>query len=224
MVRHFSKLEVDNLNLQLKYQHLEESIKISNVKTSSDAPEFDTCFELAKKDEVIQAHSNTIRKLRAQIAQLKSNMGDVTNTNHQMALDSQSFQKQGIINELKHENVWLRAEMSNAKQRYKELFESIKITRDQNNEKVTSLLNKIENLKTRVKGKMRVVSCDHAISNVHVCKKYACDALNVSLPLRNNKLVHNNYLRHLKDCLVILRETIEEDRITKPLDDVVVGA
>lgn len=29
MVRNFSKLEVDNLNLQLKYQHLEESIKIS---------------------------------------------------------------------------------------------------------------------------------------------------------------------------------------------------
>jgi hypothetical protein len=120
--------------------------------------------------------------------------------------------------------VWLRAEMSNAKQRYKELFESIKITRDQNNEKVTSLLNEIENLKTMVKGKMPVVSCDHAISNVHVCKKYACDALNVSLPLRNNKLFHNNYLRHLMDCLVILRETIEDKKITKPLDDVVVGA
>lgn len=120
--------------------------------------------------------------------------------------------------------MWLRAEISNAKHRYKELFESIKITCDQNNEKVTSLLNEIENMKTRVKGKMPVVSCDHAISNVYVCKKYACDALNVSLPLRNNKLVHNNYLRHLKDCLVILRETIEDNRIIKPLDDVVVGA
>ena len=27
MVKHFSKLEVDNLNLQLKYQHLEERVK-----------------------------------------------------------------------------------------------------------------------------------------------------------------------------------------------------
>ena len=60
-VRHFSKLEVDNLNLQLKYQHLEERIKISNAKTSSDAPEFDTCFELSKRDEIIQAHTNTIQ-------------------------------------------------------------------------------------------------------------------------------------------------------------------
>lgn len=49
MVRKFSKLEVDYLKLQLKYQHLEESTKISNAKTSSDAPDFDTCFELGKK-------------------------------------------------------------------------------------------------------------------------------------------------------------------------------
>ena len=96
MVRHFSKLEVDNLNLQLKYQHLEESISISNAKTSSDAPEFDTCFELAKKDDVIQAHSNTIRKLRAQIAQLKSNKGDETNTNYQKSIDSQNCQKKAL--------------------------------------------------------------------------------------------------------------------------------
>jgi hypothetical protein len=93
MVRHFSKLEIDNLNLQLKYQHLEEKINILNAKTSSDAPEFDTCFELAKRDETIQAHTNTIRKLRAQIAQLKSNMGEVTNANYRKSVDSQNFPK-----------------------------------------------------------------------------------------------------------------------------------
>lgn len=224
MVRHFSKLEVDNISLQLKYQHLEESIKLSNAKTSSDAPEFDTCFELSKNDDVIQAHSNTIWKLRAQIAQLKSNMGNVDNTSHLMSLDSHNFQKQNIINGVQHENEWLRAEMSNAKQRYKELFKSIKITRNLNNERVTSLLNEIENLKTMVKGKMLVVSCDHTISNVHACMKFASDALNVSLPLRNNKLVHSNYLRYLKDCLVILRETIDDGRIPNKLDDVISGA
>ena len=50
MVKHLSKLEVDNLNLQLKYQHLEEKTKISKAKISSDAPEFDTYFELTKRD------------------------------------------------------------------------------------------------------------------------------------------------------------------------------
>ena len=51
MVKHLSKLEVDNLNLQLKYQHLEERIKMSKAKRSSDVPEFDAYFELAKRDE-----------------------------------------------------------------------------------------------------------------------------------------------------------------------------
>lgn len=88
MVRHLSKLEVDNLNLQLKCQHLEERIKISNAKTSSDAPEFDAYFELAERDEKIQAHTNTIRKLRVQIAQLKSNTCDVTDTNNLKSIDS----------------------------------------------------------------------------------------------------------------------------------------
>ena len=48
--------------------------------------------------------------------------------------------------------------------------------------------------------------------------------MSVSLPLRNNKLVHSNYLSNLKDCLAILRETIEDERIPKPHDDVIVGA
>ena len=63
---------INNQNLQLKYQHIVERIKISNAKTSSDAPEFDAYFELAKRDEKIQAHTNTIQKLRALIAQLRS--------------------------------------------------------------------------------------------------------------------------------------------------------
>ena len=100
MVRHLSKLEVDNLNLQLKYQHLEERTKISNAKTSSDAPEFDTCFELAKRHEKIQAHTNTIRNLRVQIAQLKSNKCDVIGTQKPQSIDSQNFQFQETINKL----------------------------------------------------------------------------------------------------------------------------
>jgi FtsZ-binding cell division protein ZapB len=112
MVRHLSNLEVDNLNLQLKYQHLEERTKISNAKTSSDAPEFDTCFELAKRDEKIQAHTNTIRMLRAQIAQLKSNNSDVIGTQKQLSVDSQNFQFHDTINKLQHENDWFRAENS----------------------------------------------------------------------------------------------------------------
>jgi hypothetical protein len=58
MVKHFSKLEVDNLNLQLKYQHLEEKIEISKAKTSSDVPEFDAYFEFAKRMKNSSSHEH----------------------------------------------------------------------------------------------------------------------------------------------------------------------
>ena len=126
MVKHFSKLEVDNLNLQLKYQHLEERIKISKAKTSSDVPEFDTYFELTKRDEKIQAHTNTIRKLRTQVAQMKSPMNDVIDTHKPQSADSQSFQLQNMINKLKHDNGCFQAENSKLKQHYKELYDQLR--------------------------------------------------------------------------------------------------
>jgi hypothetical protein len=219
MVKHLSKLEVDNLNLQLKYQHLEEKMKMSKEKTSSDAPEFDAYFELAKRDEKIQAHTNTIRLLRAQIAQLKSPMNVVINSHKPMSADPHNFQLQNTISLLKHENECFQAENSNVKQHYKEFYDSIKITRDKTNVKITSLLNEIENLKTKVKGKMPLNASDNINYVVCNCKKYACEAVFIPLPLKNNELVHSDYLRHLKNCLDMTRETIKEDRTVRPSDN-----
>lgn len=86
------------------------------------------------------------------------------------------------------------------------------------------MLKEIENLKTQVKGKMPIITCDNVVQKVSACKNYACDAVNILLPLRNNKLVLSDYLRHLKDCLDMLRETVEEDMIVKPLDNAIVDA
>ena len=107
----------------------------------------------------------------------------MTNTNKPSSLDSQNFYYRYTINKLHYDNKWLQAEISNAKQRYKELFDSIKITRDKNNEKITSLLNEIENLKAKMKGKKPVTSCDNVVSKVCACKKYVYDAANIRFPL-----------------------------------------
>nr|GEY31293.1 hypothetical protein [Tanacetum cinerariifolium] len=63
MVKAFSKLEVAHLNLQLKHQHLKESIENFKSKSSKDVLEFNAFFELGKRDDQIQAHKNTIRKM-----------------------------------------------------------------------------------------------------------------------------------------------------------------
>ena len=78
------------------------------------------------------------------------------------------------------------------------------------------MLNEIENLKTQVKGKMPVSTCDNSVSKVFACRKYAIDAVKIPFPLRNNKSAHRDYLSYLKDSLDMLRETVEEDRVVKP--------
>ncbi|GKC04844.1 retrovirus-related pol polyprotein from transposon TNT 1-94 [Tanacetum coccineum] len=80
MVKYLLRLEVDNLNLQLKYQNLKDRTETSKSRTSKDAPEFDAFFELNEKDAQLQTHRNTIHKLKAQIYHLKANKSDVTGT------------------------------------------------------------------------------------------------------------------------------------------------
>ncbi|GJW56916.1 putative ribonuclease H-like domain-containing protein [Tanacetum coccineum] len=71
MIKHFSKLEVDHLNLQLKYQHLKERFGNKNSVTSSDAPVFESVFEIGNLKEQFQGRGNTIRELKAKISRLK---------------------------------------------------------------------------------------------------------------------------------------------------------
>ncbi|GJS83619.1 hypothetical protein Tco_0750160 [Tanacetum coccineum] len=51
MIKHFSNLEVDHLNLQLNYQHLKDRFGNNKSQTSQDALEFDSFFEINKLKE-----------------------------------------------------------------------------------------------------------------------------------------------------------------------------
>ncbi|GJZ85620.1 hypothetical protein Tco_0650959 [Tanacetum coccineum] len=55
MIKHFSKLEVEHFNLQLKYQNLKERFGNKKPVTSSDAPSFDSLFVIGKLNEQIQS-------------------------------------------------------------------------------------------------------------------------------------------------------------------------
>ncbi|GJV00376.1 hypothetical protein Tco_1329646 [Tanacetum coccineum] len=73
MIKAFSKLQVAHVNLQLKQQHLKENVNNLKSKSPRDVPEFDVFSELGMRDDQIQSHKNTIRKLKAQISELKAN-------------------------------------------------------------------------------------------------------------------------------------------------------
>ncbi|GJZ88643.1 hypothetical protein Tco_0660425 [Tanacetum coccineum] len=90
IVTNFSKLEIVYLNLQLKHQHLKENVENFKSKPSKDVLVFDAFFEIGNRDAQIQSHKNTIRKLKAQISDLKANKSDVHNNLDYKSLDSQN--------------------------------------------------------------------------------------------------------------------------------------
>ncbi|GJS27416.1 hypothetical protein Tco_0488036 [Tanacetum coccineum] len=219
MVKDFSKLEVAHLNLQLKYQHLKENIENFKSKSSKDVPEFDTFFELGIRDDQIQGHRNTIRKLKAQISQLKANKSDELRTLDYKSLDSQNFQLNETVTALQEQLDHFKAENEKVKQHYQELFNSIKVTRVKTIERTTSLQTEIENLKTQLKGKMPCVTNNVVTPKVSAIAKYAIEVESIPASLKNNRNIHHHYLNRLRDILDTLREIVEQGRSKRPSDN-----
>ncbi|GJU01049.1 retrovirus-related pol polyprotein from transposon TNT 1-94 [Tanacetum coccineum] len=133
MINHFSNLEVDHLNLQLKYQHLKDSFGNNKSQTSQAVPEFDLFFEINKLKEQLQGKDNTIRNLKEKISQLKE-------------------------------------------------------------------------------------------TRILAPGMYAIDVEPILPHNRNNREVHLDYLKHLKESVEILCEIVEEAKIEKPLDNAIGNA
>ncbi|GJU72466.1 hypothetical protein Tco_1263871 [Tanacetum coccineum] len=129
MIKHFSKLEVEHFNLQLKYQNLKERFGNKKPVTSSDAPSFDSLFVIGKLNEHIQSRGNTIHELKEKISRLTEKNSDADPTLDLKALVSQNKDLTAKLNALHDLNERFRAENAKVKQHYKELYDSIKITR-----------------------------------------------------------------------------------------------
>ncbi|GJW22164.1 hypothetical protein Tco_0032786 [Tanacetum coccineum] len=93
LVKRFSNLEVNHLNLQLKYQNLKESFGNNPSPPARDTPDFDSVFVIRKMKASIQGKDNAIKKLRTQISQLKETRSEADRTLDFRALD---FQKKII--------------------------------------------------------------------------------------------------------------------------------
>ncbi|GJU51840.1 hypothetical protein Tco_1221395 [Tanacetum coccineum] len=63
-----SKLEREYLNLQLKYQHLQESFDNKRSQASQEAPDFNSFFKIKNLEHQIQEKDNVIRHLKDLVA------------------------------------------------------------------------------------------------------------------------------------------------------------
>nr|GEV35229.1 integrase, catalytic region, zinc finger, CCHC-type, peptidase aspartic, catalytic [Tanacetum cinerariifolium] len=68
------------------------------------------------------------------------------------------------------------------------------------------------------------VSKDHVKPKVLAPGKYAIDVEPIVPRLRNNREAHIDYLRHLKESVETIREIVEEAKVVRPLDSLIVFA
>ncbi|GJU93107.1 retrovirus-related pol polyprotein from transposon TNT 1-94 [Tanacetum coccineum] len=224
LIKWFSNLEVNHLNLQLKYQNLKESFNNNTSPPTRYVPDFDSVFVIEKMKASIQGKDNAIKKLRMQISQLNETRSEADRTLDFRTLDFQITQLTEKINVLQEQNELFRAENGKIKQHYKELYDSIKITRAKHLEQTTALLTENESLKVQIQNKLSCVNKDHVKPKVLAPGKYAIDVEPIPPRNRNNREVHLVYLKHLKESVETLREIVEEAKVERPLDSSLASA
>ncbi|GJU50471.1 retrovirus-related pol polyprotein from transposon TNT 1-94 [Tanacetum coccineum] len=189
LVKRFSNLEVNHLNLQLKYQNLKESFGNNPSTPTRDIPDFYSSFVIGKMKASVQGKDNVINKLKTQISYLQETHSEADHTLDFRALDFQITQLTTKVTVLQEQNEFFRAENAKIKQHYKELYDSIKITRAKHIGQTTAL--------TTENG------------------KYAIDVELIPPRNRNNREVHLDYLRRLKESVETLCEIVEEAKVVQ---------
>ncbi|GKA22962.1 hypothetical protein Tco_0708924 [Tanacetum coccineum] len=203
--KHISKLEKEYLNLQLKYRHLQESFDYNKSQTSQEALDFNSYFKIKNLEHQIQEKYNVIRDLKVLVSNVNDRSCETYNAKDVTALIEQ--------------NECVRVELEKVKQHYKELFDSIKITRAHTSEKTSAMLNEIESLKAQLRSKVFCVTSDFVKPKVLAPGMYAIDVKPIPHPLKNNRSAHLNYINHLKESVETVREIVEEAIVSKPLDN-----
>nr|GEZ17346.1 hypothetical protein [Tanacetum cinerariifolium] len=129
LINHFSKLEVNHLKLQLKYQNLKDNIGNNLPTPDKDTPDFDYVFVIGKMQASLQGKDNVIRQLKKKLSQLHITRSDNDRTLRVQTTDSQITKLTNQVTYLQAQNDLFMAENDKIKQHYKELYDSIKITR-----------------------------------------------------------------------------------------------
>ncbi|GJY42522.1 hypothetical protein Tco_0429792 [Tanacetum coccineum] len=119
---------------------------------------------------------------------------------------------------LQEQNEIFKDENTKIKQHYKELYDSIKITRTKHIEQSTALLTENENLKAQIHENLKCITMDSVKLKVLAPGRYAIDVEPIPPHNRNNREVHLYYLKHLMESVETLREIVEEAKDERPLD------
>nr|GEY93051.1 ribonuclease H-like domain-containing protein [Tanacetum cinerariifolium] len=152
------------------------------------------------------------------IAELESKNFNLRNKIQNDDHDVMNKELHAKVNALHDLNERWRAENEKVKQNYKELCDSIKITRAKTIKKTNSLLTEVANLKAQIQEnhKSNCIIMPAIKSKVLAHGMYVIDVEPIPSHNRNNREVHLDYLKHLKECVATLPEIVKEARVEKP--------
>nr|GEX72284.1 integrase, catalytic region, zinc finger, CCHC-type, peptidase aspartic, catalytic [Tanacetum cinerariifolium] len=224
LINNFSKLKVNHLNLQLMYQNLKDSLGNNLPTPDKDTLDFDSVFLIGKMQASLQGKDNIIRQLKKQLSQLQVTRSDTDRTLKVHTVYSHITKLTKQVTNIQAQNNLFRAENDKIKQHYKELYDSIKITRAKHIEQVTALTTKNVNLKAQTLEKVNSVSKDQVKPTVLAQGKHAIYVEPIVPRLRNNRDAHLDYLRHLKESVKTILDIVEEAKVVRPLDRSIVSA
>ncbi|GJS75198.1 integrase, catalytic region, zinc finger, CCHC-type containing protein [Tanacetum coccineum] len=200
-----------------------EGIQIALVKEVKEMKEIFEQMEAEVEQNVVDKQCADIERKNLLIEN-KNLIADCLSNELLYSVMNDNIELIEHVTTLQEQNERFRAENEKVKQHYKELYDSIKITRAKTIEKTASLLTEIEKLKAQLKGKMQCVTMPAVKPKVLAPGMYAIDVEPFPPRNRNNREVHLDYLKHLKESVETLRKIVEEARIEKPLDNALENA
>ncbi|GJV35995.1 hypothetical protein Tco_1408472 [Tanacetum coccineum] len=168
--KRIADLESENFNLRNKIQN----------------DDHDSMIKHFSKLE-IQSQGNTIRELKEKISHLTKKNSDADPIFDLKALVSQNKDLTAKFNALHDLNEYFRAENAKVKQHYKELYDSIKITRAKTTDQNNSLLSEIEHLKDQLKENSKCVTIPDCKPKVLAPGVKGASAASGSKPRSNTK-------------------------------------
>ncbi|GKD34691.1 hypothetical protein Tco_1250200 [Tanacetum coccineum] len=155
----------------------------------------------------IQGKDNAIKKLRMQISQLKETHSEADRTLDFRTLDFQITQLTEKVSVLQEQNELFRAENEKVKQHYKELYDSIKITRAKHIEQTTALLTKNENLKAQIHENLKCNTMESVKPRVFT----PVEEDKVERPLDRSLASAFHYTKHSQELLEYVIGTCPKD-------------
>nr|GEW07742.1 hypothetical protein [Tanacetum cinerariifolium] len=215
----FTEIHVANTTVEARCLELEADL--SNLRDKSHNNNHD---DLCNRQNASfpSRKGQRYQKMQKQISHFQETRSEDDRTLDFRPLDSQTTQLTAKVTAHQAQNDLFRAENDKIKQHYKELYDSIKITRAKHIEQVMALTNANVNLKAQTMNKVNSVSKDQVTPMVLALGKYAIDVELIPSRLRNNREAHLDYLKHLKERVETIRD--EEAKLIRPLDSSIISA